>query len=224
LVVFARDPVPGRVKTRLAAAIGSDQATALYTAMVTDLLEMWMQQAVSWDTEIHLDRHSFFYDRFGVPTHLQQGEGLGEKLYHSIFNGLAQSHPAVAIIGSDAPTLRPEWLESLVAQPEDVVLGPTDDGGFWGILARRVAPTMFDGVGWSTADTLHDTARACRSASLSVGFGVQGWDVDEARDLTRLQQQGAPGPHLQRFLAALPADSSPTQPDNPTQPGNPVQR
>jgi rSAM/selenodomain-associated transferase 1 len=204
LVVFARDPEPGRVKTRLAAAIGAVPANAFYTAMVSDLLSMWMQQGTSWNIEIHLDRHSFFYERFGFPTLLQQGEGLGDKLYHCLFNGLAQSNPAVAIIGSDAPTLRPEWLESLIAQPDDVVLGPTDDGGFWGILARRVVPTMFDAVRWSSAATLDDTARACSSAGLSVGFGVQGWDVDEARDLARLRRDGAPGPHLQRFLAALP--------------------
>lgn len=206
LVVFARDPEPGRVKTRLAATIGSEQATSFYTAMVTDLLSMGMQQKASWDIEIHLDRHSFFYERFGFPTHPQRGEGLGDKIYHSLFNGLRASRPAVAVIGSDAPALRPEWLESLVAQPEDVVLGPTDDGGFWGILARRMVPPMFHGVRWSTAQTLSDTAHACRSAGLSVGFGVQGWDVDEARDLARLQREGAPGPHLQRFLAALPAD------------------
>jgi rSAM/selenodomain-associated transferase 1 len=207
LVVFARDPEPGRVKTRLAATIGFEQATSFYTAMVTDLLEMWMQQAASWNIEIHLDCHSFFYERFGFPTRVQQGEGLGDKIYHSLFNGLRGSRPAVALIGSDAPALRPEWLESLIAQPEDVVLGPTDDGGFWGILARRMVPAMFDGVRWSTAHTLNDTADACRSAGLSVGFGVQGWDVDEARDLARLRREGAPGPHLQQFLSALPADS-----------------
>lgn len=205
LIVFARDPVPGRVKTRLASAIGPERATAFYTAMVTDLLEMWMQQPATWDIEIHLDRHSFFFDRFGFPTRPQRGEGLGEKLYHSLFNGLQQSRPAVAVIGSDAPALRPEWLESLLAQPEEVALGPTEDGGFWGILARRTNPAMFDGVRWSTANTLEDTARACQAAGLSVGLGVHGWDVDEARDLARLQREGAPGPHLSEFLRGMPA-------------------
>lgn len=201
LAVFARDPAPGRVKTRLAASIGTQAATECYIAMVSDLLEMWMQQGSSWDIEIHLDRDSFFYERFGFPVRLQQGEGLGERIFHCLYNRLEAERPCVVVVGSDSPALRPSWLKSLIVHPEEIVLGPTDDGGFWGILARRVHPRMFAEVRWSTQNALRDTQKACREAGLSVGLGLQGWDVDEVRDLERLHREGAAGPHTLAFLS-----------------------
>lgn len=194
VVVLAKDPVPGRVKTRLGASIGDTAATEIYRAMVTDLLEMWMQREWPWDVEIHLDRQSSFYRSFPFPLALQVGADLGEKLYHCLSNGLARGARSVTVIGSDAPALRPEWLAQLQRCEADVALGPTEDGGFWGIQAVRTSPSMFRNVRWSTETALADTVNAAREAGLSVAFGPQGWDVDTEADLDRLIVSGCAGP------------------------------
>ncbi|MCC7342725.1 MAG: glycosyltransferase [Bryobacterales bacterium] len=201
VVVLAKDPVAGRVKTRLGATIGDAIAAEIYRAMVTDLLEMWMQRAWPWDLEIHLDRPSSFYARFPFARALQVGADLGEKLYHSLSNGLARGASAVTVIGSDAPALRPEWLAGLHECKADVALGPTDDGGYWGIQAVRTSPRMFENVRWSTNTALADTVSAARSAGLSTALGPEGWDVDTEADLDRLIDSGCAGPRTAAILS-----------------------
>lgn len=209
VVVFAKDPVPGRVKTRLGTSIGNALAAELYSGIVADLLEELMQKGGPWDIEIHADRQSIFFEPFECPVILQQGANLGEKLYHSLARGLAKGAGVVAIIGSDAPALRADWLKELIGLTADVAIGPTDDGGFWGIAARRSHPAMFDGVRWSTANALEDTVDAVRRAGLAISIGPQGWDLDEAADLARLQSEGCAGPRTAAILARNTARPEP---------------
>ena len=201
VVVFAKDPVPGRVKTRLGASIGDALAAELYSGIVADLLEELMQQRGAWDIEIHADRQSIFFEPFGCPVIPQQGADLGEKLHHSLSRGLAKGASVVAIVGSDAPALRADWLQKLIGLTVDVGFGPTDDGGFWGIAARKTHPAMFEGVRWSTESALQDTVDAVRRAGLTVGTGPQGWDLDDAADLSRLQSEACAGRRTAAILA-----------------------
>ncbi len=202
VIVLAKDPLPGRVKTRLGAFIGNSAAAEIYRAMVTDLLEMWMRQEWPWDVEIHVDRLSGFYERFPLAVALQVGADLGEKLYHCLSNGLARGASAVTVIGSDSPALCPEWVAQLGECDADVALGPTEDGGYWGIQARRTSPSMFRNVRWSTDTALADTVNAAREAGLSTACGPMGWDVDTEADLARLIRSGCAGPHTAVALAA----------------------
>ncbi|MDZ7637501.1 MAG: TIGR04282 family arsenosugar biosynthesis glycosyltransferase [Bryobacterales bacterium] len=203
VIVFAKDPAPGRVKTRLGAAIGLTPAAELYSAMVTDLLEMLMREGGAWDIEIHLDRDSFFYERFPLPKALQVGNGLGEKIFASLSNGLARGAPMVTVIGSDAPVMRTAWLTQLAECGADVALGPAEDGGFWGIRAARTYAGMFDGVRWSTETALADTLAGLAKAGLSSALGPAGWDVDVASDLDRLVRSGCAGPRTATMLTRL---------------------
>ncbi|MCL4781600.1 MAG: TIGR04282 family arsenosugar biosynthesis glycosyltransferase [Bryobacterales bacterium] len=202
LIVLVKDPVQGRVKTRLGAIIGDSAAAAIYRAMVTDLLEMWMRGEWPWDVEIHVDGESGFYERFPFARFPQAGADLGERLYHCLSSGLERGAGAVTVIGSDAPALRPEWVAKLGECDADVALGPTDDGGYWGIRVVRTSPGMFQNVRWSTDRALMDTVQAAHAAGLSTAFGPRGWDVDTAEDLDRLIQSGCVGPHTAAVLTA----------------------
>ncbi|MCZ2156002.1 MAG: glycosyltransferase [Bryobacterales bacterium] len=188
LIVLAKDPAPGRVKTRLAATMGDHAAAAIYRAMVADVMEALSAATAQWTVELHLDRYSEFYERFSLPVTLQAQGDLGAKLHSCLSGALERGAPFVTAIGSDAPALQLDWLNSLSQSPADVTLGPTEDGGFWGIQARRTSPRMFDGVRWSTASASADTVKAVQLAGLSTAFGALGWDIDEAPDLDRAAQ------------------------------------
>ena len=95
----------------------------------------------------------------------------------------------VVVLGSDSPTLPISYVEDLLDSLADVTLGPTDDGGYWGIACRRMHPHMFHSVQWSSGLERTQTADACRAAGLSVAFGRTWFDIDNAADLDRLLKQ-----------------------------------
>ena len=103
---------------------------------------------------------------------------------------LAAGRPQAMILGSDSPTVPLAHIEQLFAAKEDVALGPTEDGGYYAIAARRVDAQMFTKVRWSTEHTLADTVAALCAAGLSVSVGPSWWDVDSPEDLERLEAAG----------------------------------
>ena len=199
IIVFAKDPQLGNVKTRLAQAIGAARAAQIYRAMVLDLVNELMRLGESAAIEIHLDVHSDFFDSFPVPKRLQRGATLGDKLLNAMQEALEAGVPAVVVLGSDAPELSSEAVGNLLASPSDVSFGPAQDGGFWGICARKVHLAMFGDVRWSTSDTLRDCLAGAAACSLSTTCGMECADVDEVEDLGRLRVENL-GPHMLEAL------------------------
>lgn len=201
VVVFAKAPRPGRVKTRL----GLDGAAAarLHEAFVRDTLELAVEAGLG-PVELHTDAETDAWPEFPVTRRLQAEGDLGARMLAAISAGAGE----VMILGSDAPSLPVEFVRGLAAVDGDVVLGPSEDGGYWAILARRWDARMFDGVEWSTALARVQTVDAVRECGLSVGLGAEWFDVDEPSDLARLRgerlrsatreilQQLAPGERL----------------------------
>jgi hypothetical protein len=170
IILFAKAPVPGRVKTRL----GVPFAEALHQAFVWDAIELASTMGA---VEIHSDS-----DEAPWPVARLQAPGdLGARMLAA----LGGRTPAL-ILGSDAPTLPPGHLAAVLLSPADVTLGPTQDGGYYAIHARRIHPNMFDGVEWSSGRELAETLAACRACGLSVALGPEWWDVDTPGDLSRL--------------------------------------
>jgi rSAM/selenodomain-associated transferase 1 len=193
LLVFAKAPVPGAVKTRLAAAIGPERAARVYTDLLATTLahahSAWRARIVSrielWATP---DCESPFLrgiaSAFGASRH-RQGEGdLGARMAHAIGDALNRS-PAVLLIGSDCPLLDPSRLSqarSLLAE-NDAVLGPAEDGGYVLVGARR--PLPFDDVRWSTSHALADTVVGFTRDGIRYALLPVSWDVDGPADLAR---------------------------------------
>ena len=170
IVVFAKAPRPGFVKTRL--GLEPEVAAQLHEAFVRDALALAGERA-----ELHTDVETEAWRNVDVPRRLQVAGDLGARMLAAL--------PAL-ILGSDAPSLPASHLGELIATPGDVVLGPAEDGGYWAILARRTHPHMFEGVEWSTARTREQTIAACRACGLSVSLGLEWFDVDEPAGLRRL--------------------------------------
>lgn len=121
---------------------------------------------------------------------------------------LALGRPQAMIVGSDAPTLPLGHLEHLLQSSAEVALGPAEDGGFYAIACRKVSDRMFDGVAWSSANTLEQTVSAALESGLTVELGAPWWDVDTPDDLARLMAAGDLPRHTSRTLAMIKADDN----------------
>jgi uncharacterized protein len=208
ILVFGKHPKAGNVKTRLARLLGPSEAALVYQALVQDLMAVLMQLRPLADIEIHLDTHSDFFSQFPLPQRLQVGRNLGEKMRHALDGALQEGAPAVAVLGSDPVGLRLEDVRALLDAPGDLVFGPTTDGGYWSVLARRTHPELFCGVRWSVGDTLDASVRSAQRCGLSVGLAGHCQDLDILEDLLRFRDlvKGADniiGDHLAGAILAL---------------------
>ena len=186
LVVFAKAPHPGTVKTRLIPRMCPESAAALHLAMATDLLNRLEQLRPFFDLELHTNEPTRAFS--GLPIRTQAPGDLGVRLYAALAEGLRSGRPAVLVMGSDSPTVPLSHISDMLATNDDVVLGPTSDGGFYAILCRRAHPEMFRGVTWSSGTTCADTVAAVLRSGLTLSIGGTWYDIDTPEDLSRLAQ------------------------------------
>jgi len=200
IILFAKAPVAGRVKTRLHGWLGADATLALHNAFVLDMLDKLLTLRDFADVELHSDIETDAWERPGVSREVQWAGDLGLKMLHALSTGLAEGRDQVCIVGSDAPTLPSAYLRTLLASPADVALGPCEDGGYYAIACRRAHPEMFRGVAWSSAATLAQTEEAAERCGLSVARGPAWYDVDLPEDLLRLRREGTLPAHTRRWM------------------------
>jgi rSAM/selenodomain-associated transferase 1 len=210
LVLFAKAPIPGGVKTRLAAEWGDAAAARLHSAFVLDTLEKLRQFSKFADLELHTDISTDAWGETGVARDLQAAGALELKLIHALGRGLDQGRSVVMILGSDSPTLPHQCIHGLLESKADVALGPCEDGGYYAISCRRVASQMFHGVEWSTSNVLEQTERASRSCGLTVERGQLWYDVDFPADVMRLAAEPRLPRHTRQILREL-AITGPTE-------------
>ena len=194
--MFAKAPVAGEVKTRLAPLLGPEGAAALHSGLVRHALSAAVQSRVGsvelWCTPD--ESHSFFArcaQDFGVALRRQEGADLGERMRRAFDAALAAGSPLI-VIGSDCPTLREPDLQSAAHAllTHDAVIAPAEDGGYVLVGLAKPAPALFDGVAWGTSAVLSQTrARIAAEALRCKELGTF-WDVDRPEDYARLQREG----------------------------------
>ena len=204
LVVIAKAPVPGRVKTRLTPPFSPLQAARLAEAALADTLAA--------AAKVPAARHVIALD--GAPGHWlpggfkiirQRGRGLDERIAAALGEAYARLPVPVVLIGMDTPQVTPGLLESalrpLADGTADAVFGPAADGGFWLLGLRRPDPALVVGVPMSTARTGAAQLARLADAGLRVRRLPCRLDVDSAADADAVAEQ-IPG---SRFAAALRA-------------------
>ena len=179
ILLFAKTPLPGQVKTRLCPPLTPRQASDLHCLFVAEMLR---KTSAIGPVELHTDTRTDAWVEFEVTRKMQCGGSLGARM----FGAFAASRLPAMILGCDAPHLPAAHIETLMQAEADVALGPAEDGGYWGIHCRRIHPQMFDGVEWSTARACEQTVEAARACGLTVELGPLWWDIDTPADLTRL--------------------------------------
>jgi rSAM/selenodomain-associated transferase 1 len=195
IILFAKAPLAGRVKTRLQPRVPPVQAAELHTCFVLDMLEMMERLSGLADLELHTDTVTDAWGDKKVARYLQTEGDLGARMLHALERSLDAGRPQAMIVGSDSPTLPADHLRLLLDSKADVALGPAEDGGFYAIACRRIHPEMFAGVGWSESLALQQTVQACERCGFSVEIGMEWFDVDYAADLQRLAHSPGLPPH-----------------------------
>jgi len=190
IILFAKAPLAGNVKTRLQAKLGAEATLALHEAFVLDMLDKLLTLSDLADIELHTDTKTDAWRRAKVTRRVQVAGDLGLKMLHALSTALARGREQACIVGSDAPTLPAAHLRALLSSPADVALGPCEDGGYYAIVCRRTHAAMFQGVRWSSAEALSQTEQAARACGLSVERGPGWYDVDRPEDLPRLLRDG----------------------------------
>ena len=192
VLVFARAPVPGAVKTRLIPALGAEAACRLYRKLLRYTLDMatdsrlpvhiWMAASAS-KTEFEALVGSCQAQLFA-----QQGADLGERMHHALSRTLS-SHPGAVLIGSDCPFLRADDLiraANLLAEGSDAVLGPALDGGYVLIGVRSSTPALFSGINWGSPEVLASTRQRLTQLGWCWTELEPRQDIDTPSDLASL--------------------------------------
>ncbi|MEI2783936.1 MAG: TIGR04282 family arsenosugar biosynthesis glycosyltransferase [Candidatus Competibacter sp.] len=199
LLIFAKAPVPGRVKTRLAGRLGAGGAAALYRRLLRQTLAMACSSRLC-PVELWCApdaRHGFFAAcrrEYGVRLRRQGAGDLGQRMSHALDRALAESGRAV-LIGGDCASVGAAELRAAfdhLAAGRAAVLGPAADGGYVLVGLRRPCPALFRGVAWSTATVLETTRRRLKRVGLDWAELPVGWDVDTPADLRRLRRLQKP--------------------------------
>lgn len=195
LIQFAKWPEAGSVKTRLIPALGPLGALEAHLTLTRRVLDNL--QEVGYPVEFWWDREPapVLPDAAAIAAELQaknlvqriQFPGdLGYRMLSALNDGLARA-TRVIIVGSDCPSVDPQYVKAAVAALDDVdvVLGPAEDGGFVLIGARRTDPAMLDGVVWGSSVALTQTLAQLKRMQLTTRLLDKRWDVDEIEDWDR---------------------------------------
>ena len=190
LVIMAKAPRPGAVKTRLAANLSAEAVTSFYRCLLDDTLALaWSLEDVEVAIMCPESDVNELTQLAGNETSVvaQQGEGLAAGLTSVFAHFTAGGQPVIAF-NSDSPHLPGSVLEDAfeTLAAHDVVVGPTHDGGYYLVGAKAFHPTLFAHDGMGTSSALERLLARARSLDLSVGFAASFYDVDVAEDLTRL--------------------------------------
>jgi rSAM/selenodomain-associated transferase 1 len=223
LAVMAKAPRPGRVKTRLSPPLTLDQTAALNIRFLRDTTENLasIPGSAGLISYTPVGDEALFAGLLPATFALvpQRGDAFGERLLAAAEDILAIGYGAVCLIDSDSPTVPAEAYAQAVralAEPgERVVLGPSDDGGYYLIGLKQAHPEPFERISWSTGTVFAETVERCREAGLDVVTLPIWYDVDDAQTLATLEAEllegrrppfatldGYAAPHTKEWLVA----------------------
>ncbi len=190
VLFFVKYPVPGRVKTRLAEQLGSNAAADLYRNFVTDILATLKRLDVNFKIVFApADSKDQFQQWLGkeysyIP---QAGQDLGQRMKNAFLQAFSEDFDAVIVIGSDSPDLPEEYLKFAVhaLDTNDVVIGPSSDGGYYliGFARNSFLPEAFERISWSSNKVFEQTINILKQYKQNLYFLPQWYDVDTLPDL-----------------------------------------
>jgi rSAM/selenodomain-associated transferase 1 len=213
LLVFARQPVAGRVKTRLSPPLSAHDAAELYRCMLADTLDrvtLLRQVDVILFFDPSDGAEAFFREAWpGLTSFPQEGDGLGERLENAFGRVFGLGFTVAAAMGTDSPDLPLAYLEdafrTLEESAADVIFGPTTDGGYYLVAMGMPCPELFRAIPWSTGRVLEESlARAAATAQAVTLLPV--WeDMDTIAELRRfiLRQRVADAPLTWKYLKSM---------------------
>jgi rSAM/selenodomain-associated transferase 1 len=194
LIIFAKEPQKGRVKTRLAEHLGDDKSLALYKALLKDTLNLVRR--------VEVDKKILAYESFHEdPKFLrniagdfsfynQEGHDLGERMHNAFGRTKKLGALKSIIVGSDAPTLPPSFIKEAFNKLDkfDIVIGPTNDGGYYLVGLKDPCIELFQDVVWSSDTVLDTTVSNAERLGKSIDILNSWYDIDTIDDFESLRQ------------------------------------
>lgn len=197
VMVFARAPQPGEVKTRLIPLLGAEGAAALHVKLVRRTLDTLRAASLN-GAELHCtpgtDDPFFWFcsGHYGVTLHAQAAGDLGERMRVALGNALV-NRAAALLLGTDCPALTARHLrqaEGALSGGDDAVFVPCEDGGYALIGLRQADRRLFDGMAWGSDGVMVETRTRLRQLGWSWTELETLWDVDRPEDYARLMSSG----------------------------------
>ncbi len=212
VIVFAKVPVAGRVKTRLLPELADDEAADLYTAFLRDTLTQCA--GLKADVRLYLAPSEAALDTSivpdGVSLHEQAGDDLGKRMAQAFLETFAAGYERVTIIGSDHPTLPRAFLQHAFDSLNDFrsfVIGPAEDGGYYLLGMNDFIPDIFRDMEYSHADVFRQTLETLPPTGIDITILPMWYDVDTPDDIARLAAEPTMKPdqipHTRRVLTYL---------------------
>jgi len=189
LIIFAKNPILGKVKTRLAKSIGDDKALEIYRFLLSHIqLEI---KSLAVDIEVH---YSHFIDKGDDWQHdrlkkkIQIKGDLGTKMGHAFQQAFAQGYHQVIGVGTDIYNLKASDILAGFDQLEknNFCLGPANDGGYYLIGMTRYKPQLFQNKSWSTSSVLKQSLQDLSSEN--VALLAEKMDIDTLEDLQKIEE------------------------------------
>ena len=190
LIVFIKNPVLGKVKTRLARTIGNEKALQVYL----DLVEITKEAVTDkeFDLYVYYSDSVDYQDDWGrfPEKHAQQGVDLGERMRNAFKEVFKKNHDRIIIIGSDCPDVSYSLIDKAfnLLIYSDIVIGPSDDGGYYLLGMNGLNNFMFEYMPWSTEKLLDKTKSKIEEHQLSLIEMETLNDIDNIDDLKQFEQ------------------------------------
>lgn len=185
LMIFVKNPEPGKVKTRLARTTGREKALAIYMKLLAYTRKI--TEALNIDKQVWYSRHIDDSDGWNPELYtkkVQQGNNLGVRMKYAFKEAFRNGYTRVAIIGSDCAELSSVIIQQAfdLLTEQDVVVGPSSDGGYYLLGMNAFHPILFDDIKWSTPAVLPKTLEIIRQKELGLHLLPELNDVDDEAD------------------------------------------
>ncbi len=199
VLVFAKAPTPGAVKTRLFPVLSAHESAALHAGMVVHTLQR-LALSTEWETALYCSpdpKMDFFCElgqRFSCACLPQKGQDLGQRMANAIHATLAEGYWPI-VVGTDCPDINEGIIRSAIkalCEGSDAVLVPAEDGGYVLLGVRQAQDTLFEGVEWGTERVLQQTRDRLQQQAWRWCELKTLWDLDRPADLIRYQNRFMP--------------------------------
>lgn len=192
LLIFVKNPEPGKVKTRLAETVGRKKALHIYKKLLAHTRKI--------TRPLDVDRHVWYsryiddqdeWDPNIFSKKIQQGDNLGERMKGAFAEAFRTGRRKVVIIGSDCAELTTECIQQGFDSlgGHDVVIGPSADGGYYLLGMNAFHPGLFDGIMWSTPGVLAQTIAKVEQKKLGLHLLPMLNDVDDEADWQKVKDR-----------------------------------
>lgn len=215
LVIMAKQPIAGRTKTRLIPPFNPQQAADLFEALMMDTIQLVLRIpnleitiAFSPSSATEYFNRSRFPQTALLPV---DGSNIGECLYETAKMMITNNHSRIILMNSDGPSLPPDYILQAYALLEnnDLVIGPSEDGGYYLCGFKKLFPQLFQGITWGSARVLGQTLESAKNNNLSVALTPSWYDIDTGADVARLYRESHSLPkasliHTRKFFHRVP--------------------